>query len=171
MGQVQGRQEKHQKHKVYRQNIMKVLVKFKGQDFEVPDVSKAMTVRKFRTLVKNVTEVDPKLQSLYFGGKVMHDECDLCDYRIENGYTIILMQRQPLSPIKSNEKVPLKNDPSTPQKEKIKKEEAKKVEEKENVNKPSTSKEAFKEAKDERELTEEERKQKVREELGEDVLK
>ena len=55
---------------------------FAGQDFEVPDVSKAMTVRKFRTLVKNVTEVDPKLQSLYFGGKVMHDECDLCDYRI-----------------------------------------------------------------------------------------
>merc|ERR1712083_113854 len=124
-----GRQKKHQKHKVYRQNIMKVLVKFKGQDFEVPDVSKAMTVRKFRTLVKNVTEVDQKLQNLYFGGKVMHDDCDLCDYKIENGYTIILMQRQPLAPINDNENVSSKAGPSEPaKKEEVKKENVKKEE-------------------------------------------
>ena len=61
---------------------MKVLLKFKGEDYEVNDISKAMTVKKFRTEVKNVTGVDNKSQSLYFGGKVLHDDCDLCDYKI-----------------------------------------------------------------------------------------
>ena len=61
---------------------MKVLLKFKGEDYEVNDISKAMTVRKFRTEVKNVTGVEPKVQNLYFGGKVLHDDCDLCDYKI-----------------------------------------------------------------------------------------
>ena len=61
---------------------MKVLIKFKGEDYEIADVSKAMTVRKFRTAVKGVTGVEAKLQNLYFGGKVMHDDCDLCDYKI-----------------------------------------------------------------------------------------
>ena len=65
---------------------MKVLIKFKGQDFEIPDVSKAMTVKKFRSFVKDVTEVEPKLQNLYFGGKMLHDDCDLCDYKIVSKY-------------------------------------------------------------------------------------
>jgi len=76
---------------------MKVLLKFKGEDYEVNDISKAMTVRKFRNEVKKVTGVEQKHQNLYFGGKVLHDDCDLCDYKIEGGYTIILQQRQPLA--------------------------------------------------------------------------
>ena len=65
---------------------MKVLIKFKGQDFEIPDVSKAMTVKKFQTFVKDVTYVEPKLQNLHFVGKAMHDDCDLCDYKIVSTY-------------------------------------------------------------------------------------
>merc|ERR1711962_927119 len=132
--------------KVDRQNSkakMKVLIKFKGQDFEIPDVSKAMTVKKFRTFVKDVTEVEPKLQNLYFGGKAMYDDCDLCDYKIENGYTIILMekQRQPLAPIKDDTNRASK--PSTP---------VKKEEKKGEIAGPSEIK--AEKSKDERELTE-----------------
>ena len=61
---------------------MKVLLKFKGEDYEVNDISKAMTVKKFRNEVKKATGVEQKLQNLYFGGKVLHDDCDLCDYKI-----------------------------------------------------------------------------------------
>ena len=61
---------------------MKVIVKYKGDDFEIDGVSKAMTVKKFITYVKEATSVDPKYQNLYFGGKVMHNDCDLCDYKL-----------------------------------------------------------------------------------------
>merc|ERR1719431_1394645 len=97
----------------------------------------------------------------------MHDDCDLCDYKIENGYTIILMQRQPLAPINDDENGSSKAGPSEPaKKEELKKENVKKEEVV-----AKSSKEGIEEVKDERELTEEERKQKIKDELGEDVLK
>merc|ERR1712228_194656 len=119
----------------------------KGDDFEIDGVSKAMTVKKFRTYVKEATSVDPKYQNLYFGGKVMHNDCDLCDYKLENGYTIILQQRQPLAEKKEEEngsKLMVKKEEESNTKITIKKE---------LEPEPETSK-------GEQELSEEERKQK-----------
>ena len=60
---------------------MKVIVSYKGDYFEIAGVSKAMSVKKFRDLVTDVTKVDPKRQTLFFGGKMFNDDCDLCDYK------------------------------------------------------------------------------------------
>ena len=79
----------------------------------------------------------------------------------ENGYTIILMQRQPLAEKKGEEncsKIIVKKEEETDIKVTIKKEEELK---------PGTSKDE----KTEQELSEKERKQKIKEELGEDVLR
>ena len=72
--------------------------------FDIPDVSKAMLVKKFKTKVKEITGVDIKVQNLMFGGKMMNDDCDLCDYKLEDGYKILLQVRKPLEPLpeKSN---------------------------------------------------------------------
>ena len=67
--------------------------------FDIPDVSKAMLVKKFKTKVKEITGVDIKVQNLMFGGKMMNDDCDLCDYKLEDGYKILLQVRQPLQPL------------------------------------------------------------------------
>ena len=67
--------------------------------YDITDVSKAMLVRKFKKKVKEITGVDVKQQNLYFGGKLLNDDCDLCDYKIENGYKIQMQVRQSLEPI------------------------------------------------------------------------
>ena len=79
-----------------------------GETVVVPDVSKAMTVKKFKKLVFEATKIESKLQNLFFGGKMMNDNCDLCDYKIEDGYKIMLQKRQPLEPVaeSSNKKEP-----------------------------------------------------------------
>ena len=69
------------------------------ETYDIPDVSQAILVRKFKEKVKDITGVDVKHQNLYFGGKVLNDECDLCDYKIENGYKIEMQIRQTLQPI------------------------------------------------------------------------
>ena len=69
------------------------------ETYDITDVSKAMLVRKFKKKVKEITGVDVKQQNLYFGGKLLNDDCDLCDYKIENGYKIQMQVRQPLEPI------------------------------------------------------------------------
>ena len=58
-----------------------------------------MDVREFRKVVAKETKVVPKSQVLLFGGKMFADGCDLCDYKLENGYTIILQTRNPLDEI------------------------------------------------------------------------
>merc|ERR1719219_1294039 len=88
----------------------------------------------------------------------MHNDCDLCDYKLENGYTIILQQRQPLAEKKEEEngfKFMVKKEEESNTKITIKEE---------YEPQPETSK-------GEQELSEEERKQKIKEELGEDVLR
>ena len=69
------------------------------ETYDITDVSKAMLVRKFKKKVKEITGVEVKHQNLYFGGKLLNDDCDLCDYKIENGYKIQMQVRQPLEPI------------------------------------------------------------------------
>ena len=73
---------------------MKVLVHYHGTDYEIKDVSKAMLIKEFRKYVQDATTVEPKKQTLMFGGKIFQDDCDLCDYRVENGCTIHLLSRQ-----------------------------------------------------------------------------
>ena len=31
-----------------------------------------------------------------FGGKIFNDDCDLCDYKLEDGYKILMQVRKPL---------------------------------------------------------------------------
>ena len=47
------------------------------ETYDITDVSKAMLVRKFKKKVKEITGVDVKHQNLYFGGKLLNDDCDL----------------------------------------------------------------------------------------------
>merc|ERR1712080_741805 len=110
---------------------MKVLVKYNGVDYQIKDVSKAMSVRNFRKLVQKTTEVEPKSQVLLFGGKMFQDECDLRDYRIENDYIIILQKRQPLTelelPVASTSNRELSKDQESSKEEEEKKNEATKL--------------------------------------------
>ena len=73
------------------------MIQYQGQLYEVNDVSKAMPIKKFRKFVQEATKVEAKKQLLTFGGKMFHDDCDLCDYRVEHGYTINLLSREPLA--------------------------------------------------------------------------
>lgn len=84
-----------------------------GEIFEIPDVSKAMLVKKFKTKVKEATGIETKAQNLMFGGKIFNDDCDLCDYKLEDGYKILMQVRKPLEalPTKSNG-----SKPSSPEK-------------------------------------------------------
>ena len=88
---------------------MKVLVHYHGTDYEIKDVSKAMLIKEFRKYVQDATKVEPKKQMLMFGGKIFQDDCDLCDYRVEDGYIIHLQSRQ-VQPVASksnnNEEMP-----------------------------------------------------------------
>ena len=70
---------------------MKVKVAYGTEVFEVPNCSKAMLVSKFKKLVEKATDVQPKFQQLIFGGKIFNDKNDLCDYKIEDGYKIMLL--------------------------------------------------------------------------------
>ena len=69
------------------------------ETYDIKYVSKAILVRNFKKLVKEITGVDVKHQNLYFCGKLLNDECNLCNYKIENGYKIEMQVRQPLEPI------------------------------------------------------------------------
>ena len=73
---------------------MKVKVAYGTEVFEVPNCSKAMLVSKFKKLVEKATDVQPKFQQLIFGGKIFNDKNDLCDYKIEDGYKIMLLKRE-----------------------------------------------------------------------------
>ena len=64
--------------------------------FEIPDVSKAMLIKKFKKKVMEITGVAVKAQNLMFGGKIFNDDCDLCDYKLEDGYKILMQVRKPL---------------------------------------------------------------------------
>ena len=52
---------------------------------DIPNVSKAMDVRELKKLIFKETKIEAKKQNLYFSGKLLNDNCDLCDYRIEDG--------------------------------------------------------------------------------------
>ena len=52
---------------------------------EIHDVSKAMGIRQLKKLINKETKIDVKLQNLYFSGKLLNDNCDLCDFKIEDG--------------------------------------------------------------------------------------
>ena len=52
---------------------------------EIHDVSKAMETRQLKKLINKETKIDPKQQNIYFSGKLLDDNCDLCDYKIEDG--------------------------------------------------------------------------------------
>ena len=76
--------------KVKVQNLMT------SEQFEIPDVSKAMLIKKFKKKVMEITGVAVKAQNLMFGGKIFNDDCDLCDYKLEDGYKILMQVRKPL---------------------------------------------------------------------------
>merc|ERR1712226_234016 len=70
--------------------------------FEIPDISKAMLVKKFKIKVKEVTGIETKAMNLMFGGKIFNDDCDLCDYKLEDGYKILMQVRKPLEALPSS---------------------------------------------------------------------
>ena len=58
---------------------MKVIVQFKGKDFAIEDVSKAMDIKKFRKIASEVVKCEePKNLDLFFGGKKMVNEFAVC---------------------------------------------------------------------------------------------
>ena len=64
------------------------------ETIEIPDVSKNMLVKKLKAKVKEMTGIDINVQILIFGGKILNDNFDLRDYRIENGHKILLQDKQ-----------------------------------------------------------------------------
>ena len=52
---------------------------------EIHDVSKAMGIIQLKKLINKETKIDVKQQNLYFSGKLLNDNCDLCDFKIEDG--------------------------------------------------------------------------------------
>ena len=88
---------------IFKMNL-KLSVSSTGKIFDLKQCSKAMTIKAFKKKVFEATQIEPSLQNLIFGGKFLNDQCDLCDYKIEAGYTIQLQIRQPLASIsdKSN---------------------------------------------------------------------
>ena len=75
---------------------VKVLNLMTSKVFEIPDVSKAMLIKKFKKKVYEITGVEVNAQNLMFGGKIFNDDCDLCDYKLEDGYKILMQVRKPL---------------------------------------------------------------------------
>ena len=67
------------------------------ETIEIPDVSKTMLVNKLKEKVKEMTGIDINVQILIFGGKILNDNFDLCDYKIENGHKILLQDKQQAS--------------------------------------------------------------------------
>ena len=78
---------------------LKVLNLMTSKVFEIPDVSKAMLIKKFKKKVYEITGVEVNAQNLMFGGKIFNDDCDLCDYKLEDGYKILMQVRKPLEDI------------------------------------------------------------------------
>ena len=138
---------------------MKVKINLRGDNFTIKKCSKAMLVRKFKKLVAEVTDVPAKNQVLLFGGKMMMDVNDLCDYKIEDGYTIQLIgaAREPMSDI-----TVASSSASCGQKTDLPKKEAKD----EDLDKPADGKEN-----EELSLTREEEKARLREIGAVDLLK
>ena len=64
------------------------------ETIEIPDVSKNMLVKKLKAKVKEMTGIDINVQILIFGGKILNDNFDLRDYRIENEHKILLQDKQ-----------------------------------------------------------------------------
>ena len=64
------------------------------ETIEIPEVSKNMLVKKLKAKVKEMTGIDINVQILIFGGKILNDNFDLRDYRIENGHKILLQDKQ-----------------------------------------------------------------------------
>merc|ERR1711981_161803 len=96
------------KSSIKKENLkMKVKIAYGTEVFEVPNCSKAMLVSKFKKLVEKATDVQPKFQQLIFGGKIFNDKNDLCDYKIEDGYKIMLLKREPFGEL-SNSQSPKK---------------------------------------------------------------
>ena len=56
---------------------LKVLNLMTSKIFEIPDVSKAMLIKKFKKKVNEITGVAVKAQNLLLGGKIFNDDCDL----------------------------------------------------------------------------------------------
>ena len=75
-----------------------------GEVFDIPDVSKANLVRKFKLKVEAVTGVPKTSQELYFSGKCMNDLDDLCDYRVENNFVIMMKVKKDLEPMPGTSK-------------------------------------------------------------------
>ena len=146
---------------------MKIIVKYQNEDYELDNVSKSMLVKKLRANVKEVTGVEPKRQYLMFGGKVLVDGCDLCDYKIQDGYTLQLLNREMPSASTSKplqDKQVNNNEENANVQEKDSKKEIK-------TDEPSEAKDdEEKENKAETDMSEEERKSKIKEEVGEDLL-
>ena len=78
---------------------MKIIVQnlSTSETIEIPDVSKTMLVKKLKAKVKEMTGIDINVQTLIFGGKIMNDNFDLRDYKIENGHKILLQDKQQAS--------------------------------------------------------------------------
>ena len=78
---------------------MKIIVQHLStmETIEIPDVSKTMLVNKLKEKVKEMTGIDINVQILIFGGKILNDNFDLCDYKIENGHKILLQDKQQAS--------------------------------------------------------------------------
>ena len=86
--------------------IMKLKIRnlSSGEVFDIPDVSKANLVRKFKLKVEAVTGVPKTSQELYFSGKCMNDSDDLCDYRVENNFVIMMKVKKDLEPMPGTSK-------------------------------------------------------------------
>lgn len=82
---------------------MKVKVRDeKGRVHVLADLSKAMDVKELKEKVSNATGLVPSKQRLFYRGKQLEDGCDLCDYKIEIGHVLQLVERQPLGELKDS---------------------------------------------------------------------
>ena len=63
-----------------------------------------MLIKKFKKKVTEITGVAVKAQNLMFEGKIFDDDCDLWDYKLEDGCKILMQVRKPLKdvPISTN---------------------------------------------------------------------
>ena len=52
---------------------------------EIHDVSKAMDIRQLKKLINKETKINVKHQDIYFSGKLLHNNDDLCAFKIEDG--------------------------------------------------------------------------------------
>ena len=98
---------------------MKLIVAFKGEDFEIKDLSKAETVKEFQKKVEKATGVSPKGQQILAFGKFLSslNNANLCDYRLEDGHKVILMAKEPLQDLTNKDddtKTAIKKEASPP---------------------------------------------------------